>query len=595
MRNAETILTIIRKYGQHKLPVKDAYRLLYQKDLYLRAYDKLYRNDGAMTEGVTSETVDGMSLEKIDNIINALRYEKYRWTPVKRVYINKKDGKLRPLGLPNWSDKLLQEVIRSIMEAYYEPNFSTQSHGFRPARGCHTALREVIKKGKGTKWFIEGDLCSCFNKIDHDILLGIIRETFQDNRFIRLIEALLKAGYIEDWKLNSTLSGVPQGSISGPIFSNIVLDRLDKYVEQELIPTHTCGERRKTNPPYVLLTYQVSEAKKIGDWQSAKELSKQAQNIPSRDPHDPNFRRLWYVRYADDFLLGLVGSKKEAEEIKEKVSEFLANELKLELNANKTLITNARNQKAKFLGYEVHILHEDSKHDHRGQRCINGNIGLRIPTKVVQEKCKKYMKKGKPIHLTERTIDNGYSIVSQYQAEYRGIVQYYTMAYNLHILSKLRYVTEVSLVKTLAKKYKTTCTKIYRKYGATIKTDDGDRKVIRISQDREHKRPLIAYFGGISLKWNKWVSISDKPIRIWNSQRSELIQRLNAQECELCGSHDKIEVHHIKKLANLEKNGKVKAAWQKKMIARKRKTLIVCQKCHNNIHNGKHDGKKLSA
>jgi len=200
MRNAETILNIIRERGQRGLPIKDAYHLLYQRDLYLRAYGKIYRNKGAMTEGATPETVDGMSLEKIEEIIKLLRNEQFRWTPVRRIYIPKKNtkAKLRPLGLPVWSNKLLQEVIRSILEAYYEPQFSKHSHGFRPKRGCHTALQEVVQTGKGTKWFIEGDLCACFDKIDHPILLNILQEKFHDNRFIRLLSGLLKAGYLED-------------------------------------------------------------------------------------------------------------------------------------------------------------------------------------------------------------------------------------------------------------------------------------------------------------------------------------------------------------------------------------------------------------
>jgi group II intron reverse transcriptase/maturase len=596
MRKAETILSIISKRGQRGLPVNDVYRSLYQKELYLRAYGKLYSNNGAMTEGVTSETMDGMSLKKIDTIINALRYEKYRWKPVRRVYITKKQGKSRPLGLPTWSDKLLQEVIRSILEAYYELQFSPSSHGFRPKRGCHTALREVMQKGRGTKWFIEGDISACFDKIDHTILLDIIREKFQDNRFVNLISMLLKAGYLEDWKFNTTLSGSAQGSVTGPIFSNLVLDCLDKYVEQTLIPAYTRGKRRKKNLHYDKLIVQASKARKTGDWKEANVLSQQAQCLPSTDPNDPNYRRLWYVRYADDFLLGLAGPKNEAIEIKHKVAQFLNNNLKLELNADKTLITHASSQKAKFLGYEVHILQEDSEHDHNGRRRINGSIGLRVPNKVVQEKCKKYMKNGKPIHLHQCTIDDAYSIVSQYQAEYRGIVQYYRMAYNLHILNKLRYMTEVSLVKTLASKYKTTCTKIYKKYSATIKTNDGtNRKVILVKRDSKLGKPLITHFGGISLKWNKWANISEKPAgHIW-SKRTELIERLEAQECELCGSQEEVEVHHIRKLANLKQKGVTKVEWQQKMIARNRKTLIVCRKCHNNIHHGRYNGRKLSA
>ena len=595
MRNAETILGIIRQRGQRGLPVKDAYRLLYQRDLYLRAYGKIYRNHGAMTPGVTAETVDGMSLEKIDAIIDALRYERYRWTPVRRAYVPKKNGKQRPLGLPVWSDKLLQEVIRSILEACYEPQFSEHSHGFRSNRGCHTALREVVQRGGSTKWFIEGDLCACFDSIDSSMLLSILGECFHDNRFLRLIDGLLKAGYMEDWKFNVTYSGVPQGGIVSPVLSNVVLDRLDKYVEEQLIPAYTRGSRRKTYPPYVRLTMQASQARKKGDWQRVQTLRQQAQCLPTRDPFDPNFRRLWYVRYADDFLLGFAGPKNEAAEIKGKIAVFLRDELHLELNSEKTLVTNARSDKAKFLGYEVHVLHDDSKHDHRHQRCINSSVGLRIPREVRQAKCADYMRCGKPVHLPERTMDDAYSIVAQYQAEYRGFVQYYRMAYNLHTLSLLKHGMEVSMVRTLANKYKTTCTKIYKRYGATINTDEGCYKVILVTVERKPpKSPLTAYFGGISLKSNKWVSISDQPTNpIW-SGRSEVVDRLLAQECDLCGSHQNIEIHHVRKLADLKPtDGAELPEWKRRMAARRRKTLVVCRACHEKIQYGSYDGKNL--
>ena len=545
MRNAETILTIIRQYGERGLPLRGIYRLLYQRHLYLLAYGKISRNKGAMTEGATVETVDGMSLEKIENIIQLLRNERYQWTPVRRIYILKKNGKQRPLGLPTWSDKLLAEVIRSILEAYFEPRFSSHSHGFRPKRGCHTALSEVAQKGKGTKWFIEGDLCACFDKINHKILLDTLQESIQDNRFIILMTHLLKAGYLEDWKFNATLSGVPQGNIVSPILSNIVLDRLDKYVEQQLIPAYTHGQKRKVNPPYRNLAVLARKARQGGDWEYARKLKQQFQSMPSYDPNDPNYRRLWYVRYADDFLLGLIGPKNEAMEIKNKIAEFLCNDLKLELNHEKTLVTHAGNESAKFLGYEVHIHHVDSKHDQRGQRSMNGGVGLRIPLKVKQEKWARYTQHGKPTHLPQHTIDSAYTIVSQYQAEYRGLVQYYRMAYNLSTLSCLRHTMEVSLVKTLARKYKTTCTKIYAKYGVSIEINEEKRKVILVKVERDKpKKPLITYFGGISLKWNKWASIKEEQTIIWNP-RSELVERLLAQECELCGAQEKIEVHHI--------------------------------------------------
>lgn len=596
MRTAETVQNVIRERGQQGLPLERVYRLLYNPNLYLRAYAKLYSNAGAMTPGVTSETVDGMSLEKINTLIEALRYERYRWTPVRRIYIPKKNHKLRPLGLPTWSDKLLQEVIRSILEAYYEPQFSDNSHGFRPNRGCHTALRNVTKKGRGTKWFIEGDIRACFDRIDHTILLNILREKIHDNRFIRLIGDLLDAGYLEDWKYNATYSGVPQGGVVSPILSNLVLDRLDKYVEDELIPVYTSGKRRKANPAYIALTLAASKARKQGNLEQARQLSREAQEIPSRNPRDPNFRRLWYTRYADDFLLGLTGTKAEAMEIKQKLTTFLCTQLKLDLSEEKTLVTHARDEVARFLGYEIHILHADNKHDHRGQRCINGSVGLLVPSIVKNAHCAKYMRKGKPIHLNQRVNDDAYSIVAQYQAEYRGIVQYYRMAYNLHTLGKLRRVTELSLVKTLAKKYKTSCHKIYRRYSTSITIKEGTYKVLQVVVERDLKKPLESHFGAVPLRWNKWVALDDDQShsRIW-SHRSELLERLLNQECELCGSKDKIEVHHIHKLSDLTKAGQSsRPEWMKNMAARRRKTLVVCQACHHSIHQGRYDGHALA-
>ena len=594
MRKAETVLNIIRERGQRRLPVADAYRLLYQSALYLRAYAKLYKNEGALTPGVTSETVDAMSLEKINAVIEALRFERYRWTPVRRTYIPKKNGKLRPLGMPTWTDKLLQEVIRSILEAYYEPQFSDRSHGFRPKRGCHTALREVTQKGRATKWFIEGDISACFDKIDHSILLDIVREKFPDNRFLRLLKGLLDAGYLEDWKFNTTYSGVPQGGVVSPMLSNLVLDRLDKYVESTLIPAYTRGQRRKTNPSYVAITCAASEARKAGDRERAKELNQQAQTMPSRDPNDPDFRRLWYVRYADDFLLGMVGTKTEALEIKQKVATFLRDELNLQLSDEKTLVTHARDETARFLGYEIHVLHADDKHDHRGQRGINGSIGLRVPWRVKKAHCAKYMRNGKAIHLPQRLTDDAYSIVTQYQAEYRGAVQYYRMAYNLHTLACLKRVMELSLVKTLADKFKTTCRKIYQQYATTIETKDGRYKVLQVTVERGKKKPLVSYFGGVTLRWNKWVAVDDnQSCGIWNG-RSEIVARLLAQECELCGSTDKIEVHHIRKLADVAQQGRAeRPEWMRKMSARRRKTLVVCLACHHKIQYGRYDRNPL--
>jgi len=250
MREAEMVLGVLRERGRRGLPLERLYRQMFNPQLYLLAYGKLYSNKGAMTPGPTGETVDGMSLGKIGRIIDALRHERYRFSPARRVYIPKKSGKKRPLGLPSWSDKLVGEVIRLLLEAYYEPAFSGRSHGFRPRRGCHTALAEVASTWTGTTWFIEGDVAQCFDALDHSVMLGILSEKIHDNRFLRLMRNMLQAGYLEDWKWNATLSGAPQGGVVSPILSNIYLHKLDLFVETVLAPEYTRGESRARNPAY---------------------------------------------------------------------------------------------------------------------------------------------------------------------------------------------------------------------------------------------------------------------------------------------------------------------------------------------------------
>ena len=317
MQSAEALLEIIHERGTKGLPLERLYRHLFNPALYLRAYGKIYRNDGAMTPGVTAETVDGMSLKKIEAIIEALRHERYRWTPVRRAYIAKKDSaKKRPLGLPTWSDKLLQEVIRSLLEAYYEPQFSGLSHGFRPGRGCHTALQEIHRKWHGTVWFVEGDITDCFGSLDHLVMRSILAEKIRDSRFLRLIDGLLQAGYLEDWRYHETLSGAPQGGILSPLLSNIYLDRLDEYVEAELLPAYNRGERRRPYLPYMRAHKAVWKLERNGQREGTRQMRRELQKLPSRDPDDPAFRRLRYVRYCDDWLLGFTGTRREAEEIK---------------------------------------------------------------------------------------------------------------------------------------------------------------------------------------------------------------------------------------------------------------------------------------
>jgi Reverse transcriptase (RNA-dependent DNA polymerase)/Type II intron maturase len=401
-----------------------------------------------------------------------------------------------------------------------------------------------------------------------------------------LLSNLLKAGYLEDWRCHATLSGAPQGGVVSPILSNIYLDRLDQFVEKVLLPAYNRGARRKPYPPYMALLNAARNKRIAGDLDKAKTLRRQAQQMPSRDPNDPEFRRLWYVRYADDWLLGLSGPREEAEAIKAQLNEFLRGTLKLTLSDEKTLITNARTQSARFLGYDVVNQHADDKQcrtQHR--RCINGAPGLKIPDAVIRAKCAQYTRRGKVCHLAARIHDVDYSIVTQYQAEYRGFVQYYVLAYNVHRLWRVHRVMQLSLVFTLADKYRTSAGKIFRKYKATVKRAHGTLQVLEARHARGGgKEPLVARFGGIELRWQKQAILNDEPKQVY-SHRSEVVQRLLAQACELCGATENCEVHHVRKLADLSQPGRrEKPLWVRRMAARRRKTLVTCQRCHEAIH-----------
>ena len=579
MRNAGTVLGVLRERGKRRWPLERIYRLLYNPELYLLAYGRIYSNKGAMTPGVNGETADGMSVEKIERIIDALRHERYRFSPVRRVYIPKKNGKLRPLGMPTWSDKLVGEVVRLILEAYYEPQFSDLSHGFRPRRGCHTALRDVAETWTGTTWFIEGDISDCFGSLDHEIMVDILAEKIHDNRFLRLVRNMLQAGYLEDWIWGATLSGAPQGGVVSPILSNVYLHKLDYFVERILIPHYTRGERRASNPAYKRIASAIERARKHGDREKVRELRKRQRLLPSLDPKDPGYRRLRYVRYADDALLGFAGPKAEAEEIKSRLAVFLRDDLKLELNEDKTLLTHARTGAASFLGYEVTVWHSKTRPR------VNGTVRLRVPPTVIKAKCAPYFQHGKPERRTGLLNFDDALIISTYGAEYRGIVQYYLLAGDVWRLNRLEWAAKTSMLKTLAAKQRSRVSHMARKYQATVDTPHGKRNCFEAVTERPGRKPLIARFGGIPLKRQKKAVIDDRPA-VPAPARKELVTRLRAGRCEWCQRHAAVEVHQVRKLADLTRPGRPQPAWAQRMARMRRKTLIVCVPCHQAIHAG---------
>ncbi len=585
MRTAETVLAVIQDRGKRGLALNDLYRQLFNPDLFLQAYGRLAQNQGAMTRGTTSETADGMSMRVIDAVIAALHAERLRWLPSRRVYIPKANGKQRPLGIPTWTDKLVQEAVRALLAAYYEPQFSCHSHGFRSGRGCHTALGEIRKGWTGTKWFIEGDIKGCFDHIDHAVMLEILGERIQDKRFLRLIGNMLQAGYLEDWKHHKTYSGTPQGGIVSPLLANIYLDRLDKFVEQELIPAHTKGQYRR-NPHYQVVSERVRYLRRKGRMAEAKAWRKYLTTLPSNMTHDPEYRRLWYVRYADDFLLGFIGPRSEAEAIKARIQRFLHDTLHLELSAEKTLVTHATTHAARFLGYD--ILNQQANTKRTGvRRSVNGRIALRMPDAVLRKKCQEYQTAGKPSHRTPLIGETDFTIVARYALELTGFANYYGLASNRSRLWKLHGTMRHSLTASLAAKHKTSRRRIAQRFQRTINTPGGPKKAVVVEIERTGKPPLRACFGGYSFRRRPEQPIVDTPIGVFNG-RTTLEQRLAAEQCELCGSTQNVEVHHIRQLKDLRAPGRrEKPAWVKRMAAIRRKTLVVCASCHIGIHGGR--------
>ena len=394
---------------------------------------------------------------------------------------------------------------------------------------------------------------------------------------------MLKAGYLEDWEYHDTLSGVPQGGVVSPILSNVYLHKLDEFVERELIPQYTRGARRKSNPEYHRKASRLKYARRTGKRASARDLEKELHVLPFGDPMDPGYRRLRYIRYADDHILGFTGPKAEAEEIKARLAEFLRETLGLELNAAKTLITHARTQPARFLGYHVIVQHCDTKQT-GGRRAANGKIALRVPPDVVKAQCARYRHRGKPWQRPRLQNLDDYDIVGTYGAEYRGVVNYYLLAQDVWRLHTLHWHALTSMLKTLAAKHSSSVTKMAARHTAKVTTDDGPRTCSEARRKREGKPDLIARFGGIILRQDRRAVIRDHtPVPVPHP-RKELTKRLRKRECELCETGSVVAVHQVTGLKELGEPGPGQPAWASLMARMRRKTLIVCAPCHEHIH-----------
>lgn len=600
MQNAEKVLSILNQKSKNdkSYVFNRLYRNLFSEDFFTEAYRKIHSKEGNMTEGTDGKTIDGFGERLVKGLIEQLKAERYYPQPVRRTYIPKKNGKLRPLGIPAFRDKLVQEVVREVLEAIYEPVFLDTSHGFRPNRSCHTALQQILIQGKGATWVVEGDIKSFFDNINHEVLLRLLSRKIQDGRFIELIRRFLKSGYLEFNTVHDSLSGTPQGGIISPILANIYLHELDNHME-ELCKRLSKGNQRKSNPEYDKLIQARFRAKRAGETTKADEILCQMRTMHSKEQMDTSFARVRYFRYADDFLICVIGNKELASSIKQDVSTFLEETLSLELSQEKTLITNLQDRRVKFLGYEISKAQCDTKLtksvDGIVRRSVNGGLQLLVPSAVIQSKIQQFTAKGEPVAHRARLNMPVLDIIEQYNAEIRGLYNYYKLAMDVsNKLGKFRYYHYYSLAKTIAQKEKSSVPKIIKKYGVSVprRNGTGTRRVIGVSYQIKSGKKTMAYFND-PLKWDKR---PDKNVvdryAMPNKRGCQLIQRLNAHKCELCGCENgNFEVHHIRKLKDItqkyNKHGALAPIWVIQMSRMNRKTLVLCEECHRKLHSGK--------
>lgn len=604
MRNPTDVLNSLSDKSKNpEYRFQRLYRNLYNPDFYLLAYKNIYANGGSITPGVNGITIDGMSSQRIAKLIESLKDRSYQPNPARRTYIAKKNNpaKKRPLGIPSGDDKLVQEVIRMLLESIYEPNLSDASHGFRPQKSCHTALTKIQKTFTGAKWFVEGDIKACFDSFDHHVLIDILRKRIDDEAFISLMWKFLKAGYMEQWQYHMTYSGTPQGSGMSPILANIYLNELDRYMGEYKArfykPTRTANPAHRNMASKIF--YYKAKNDKVWDDLSVEEkkecartlrqMRSEQRKLPTHPVQETSYKAIQYVRYADDFIVGVIGSHEDAKKLKQDLTVFLKEKLGLTLSTEKTKITNTA-ENARFLGYDISVSRsQDIKRLKNGkrQRVYSGVVQLRMPLEKWTAKLLEYgairikkdesgkerwktMPRGKLINRTD------IEILSRYNSEIRGLYNYYAIAGNVSTLNHFSSRMKYSMLKTFGSKYRCKVRKIKERYvkngefTVAYKTKSGMKESVYYHDGfRKKTEPALGQVDMLDI-YKKY----DKP--------NSLAIRLHTNKCELCGTDcDGLEMHQVRRLKDL--NGEQE--WERIMLQRRRKTLAVCPSCHIEIHN----------
>jgi len=480
---------------------KDLYRLMYKPDFYITAYERIKSNAGNMTKGSDDTTLDGFSETTIRNIILNMRNESFKFKGARKVLIPKANGKKRTLGIAPPRDKVVQEVIRMILEAIYEPTFNDHSHGFRPNRGCHTALKEIRKNWSGVCWIIEGDIKGCFDNINHELLINILSKRIDDSRFLNLIRKALKAGYFEFGEQKTSIVGTPQGSIVSPILANIFLDEFDNFIENEVISKYQNETPRKINPAYRSITSRMERVRKEIDHSEGedrinairvlRELKKESLEVsPVVVNGDGCYIRIKYIRYADDWMIGVNGSHELAAKIRNELAEYLMGKLELTLSMEKTHIRHAKTENAYFLGTNIQVgrgldqkVQKIKRHGITFTKRVAGwTPSMFAPVdKLVRKLSERGLcdKNGNPKSKDAWILLDDWQINEKFDSILRGLLNYYSFVDNYCDLRRIQYILKYSAAKTLAGKHRTSVRQIFKKHGEklTVKVYDEKGKV----------------------------------------------------------------------------------------------------------------------
>lgn len=550
---------------------KDIFRMFYTHDIYYIAYNNIKSNDGAETQGSDGTSLHGFSESWVDEFITSMRDESYSPRPSRTTYIPKKNStKMRKLSFPNGKDKIIQECVRMILDCIYEPSFSDLSHGYRPNRSIHSAVAQ-IQTWESSTWLIEGDISACFDEVDHRMLESLLRERISDERFINLINKLLRAGCLDtDLKFCSSKFGAGQGSTCSPILANIYLDKLDKFME-DLIIRETKGEYRKQNPEYAKLRYQLKKAEASGNTELIKSTNKELEVISSIDLMDTNFRRVKYVRYADDFLVGVIGDKATAKRIKQEISNFLKITLKLRLNDNKTKITNAKHQEAHFLGFRI--------------TKFKPFLRILMDTEKLISKLKDNGmcdEHGYPKAMTKMQNVPIQDIIKYANQVLRGLLYGNQGCHNFYKAWRIQYIIQYSTAKTIARKFDISMKATFRKYGDRLTVNYRNQKDV----DKQISLALFRSFKRNKDFLKSWIFKLKEHVVVKYDTRNPL-----AKNCYICDESHNRKMFHRKRKALL-KTPHLHII--KEMLRINRRQICLCETCFTQVTNNELEYNQLS-